>query len=119
MANGKSTNGISVGSLVGDILCCIAAEILESASLNDGEERLFVAIEWGSLREPLYASVKPTLSHQQALLCILIIALARRTLVECHDDVGSNDTLCLHDVFGGEDVFRTVDMRSELTSFLA
>ena len=49
----------------------------------------------------------------------MIVALSGRALVEGHDDVGSDDALGIYHVLRREDMLRTVDVGTELTSFFA
>ena len=101
------------------MLCCILSEVFVSASRNYRKQRLRISVERLGGIETVYAAVKPTLSEAQAVARVGVVALSGRTLVERHDDVGTYYALRVHDVFGREDVFRAVDMRAELTPFLA
>lgn len=55
---GKTTDGISVGTLVGYILSCFSSQFREGTSLYDREETLVVAIERFCLIEALDATVQ-------------------------------------------------------------
>ena len=119
LAHGKTADGVAVGTLVGDELGGVGAQVLVGAALYDGEEALAVTVERLCLVESLDAAVEPALCHFKAALGILAVALSRRALVERHDDVGSDDALSVHHVLGSEDVLRAVDVAAELTAFLA
>ncbi len=56
LSYGKSADGISVSSLVGNIFGCFAAQVREGAALNDREEALLVAVEGLGFVEPLDAA---------------------------------------------------------------
>ena len=118
-SHGKSANGISVGTLVGNIFGSLHAQVFVGAALHNGEECLLMSIERLGLVEALEAPVEPSLSHQEALFGVLIVALSGRALVEGHNDVGSDDALCIYHVLRREDMLRTVDVGTELTSFFA
>ena len=96
----------------------ILPEVLVGTALHDGKQRLVVAVQRLCLVEPLHAALQPPLGESQRLLGILVVAVSRGTLVECHHDVGTDDTLGIHHVLGGEDMLRTVNMAAELTAFL-
>lgn len=57
LSYGKSADGISVGSLVGNVFGCFAAQVREGAALNDREETLLIAVEGLGFVEPLDAAV--------------------------------------------------------------
>ena len=57
LSYGKSADGISVGSLVGNVFGCFAAQVREGAALNDREETLLIAVEGLCFVEPLDAAV--------------------------------------------------------------
>ena len=97
----------------------ILSEVLILTALNDGEEGLAMTIERFGLVETLDTTVEPALGQSQGVLGILIVALARRTLIERHHDIGTDDTLGIHHVLRGEDMLGTVDMTTELASLLA
>ena len=97
----------------------ILSEILVLTALNDGEEGLAVTIDRFGLVETLDTTVEPALGQSQGVLGILIVALARRTLVERHHDIGTDDTFGIHHVLRSEDMLGTVDMATELASLLA
>ena len=50
-------------------------------------------------------------------LCIVIFCRTRSALIECHDYVGSDCPLDIHDPFGREQVFGAVDMGAEFYAF--
>ena len=56
------------------------------------------------------ATLQPALGQAKAVLGIVVVALARRTLVKRHHDVGTDDALCVHHVLGSEEMLRTVNM---------
>ena len=116
---GKTADGISVCSLVGNKLGCFSSQLWEGTTLHDREETLVVTIERFGLIETLETTVQPALCHLKALLGILEVALSWRTLVESHHDVGTDDALCVHHVLWGKDMFASVDMRTELATFLS
>ena len=64
--------------------------------------------------EPLHAPVEPAFGQAKGFLGIFIIGIARATLVERHDDVGTDGTLDVHYLLWCKEVLRTVDMRAEL-----
>ncbi len=57
LAYGKSADGISVGSLVGNVLGCFAAQFGEGAALHDREETLLISVERFGFVEALDAAV--------------------------------------------------------------
>ena len=83
---------------------CLLTQILIGTPLYDGEQALLVAIERFCLIETLDATVEPTLCQAQRFLSIFVIALAWRTLIKGHHDIGTNDALGVHDVLGREDM---------------
>ena len=109
-SHGKTADGISVCTLVGDELGCLAAQFREGAALNDRKETLLIAVERFRLVEALEAAVQPALGELQTLFGVLEIALSRRTLIESHHDVGTDDALGIHHVLGGEEVLAAVDV---------
>ena len=117
-SNSQTTNSVAVSSEISHMFCSILTEILIGTTLHDGEETLFIAIEWLRLTESLHTAFEPALCQSQTLLCVLVITLSWRTLVEGHHDVCSDDALRIHHVLRGKDVLRTVDMATELTTFL-
>ena len=108
--HGQPSDGIAFGAFVRHILGCLLSEVFVGASLHDGEEGLPVSVEWFSLVESLDAPVQPPLGEHQRVACILVVALSRRTFVECHHDVCPYGALCVHDILWGEDVLRAVDV---------
>ena len=118
LAHGQSANGIALGALVGDVLSRLAPQVGIGAALDDRKEGLGVAVEGLGLAETLEAAVEPALGKPKAVLGVGVVALARRTLVERHDDVGTDDALDVHHALGGEDVLRTVDVGSKLAALL-
>ena len=118
LAYGKSTDSISVGSLVCHIFGRLFSQLGEGAALHDGEEALLISVQRFGLVEALETAVEPTLCHLETLLGILEVALSRRTLVERHHDVGTNNSLSVHHVLGCEDVLASVDVRAELAPLL-
>ena len=117
-AHGKSANGITISTLVCNELSSFLTKVFECTSLNNREQALSMTIKRFGFVESLEATVEPTLSHHQALLGILIVALARRTLVESHHDVGTNDALSIHNILRSEDMLRAIDMRTEFATLL-
>ena len=69
-----------------------------------------MTVERFGLVEALEAAVEPSLCELQALAGILIVALAWRTFVESHHDVGSYDALGVHHALGCEYVLRSVNV---------
>ena len=117
--DGGSTTVVETAEYIADVLGGILAQILIGTALNDGEQRLGVAVKGFSIIKTLDATLEPALGEAERLLGILVIALARRALVEGHHDVGTNHALGVHHVLRGEDVARTVDVALELATFLA
>ena len=65
----------------------------------------------------LIATVEPSFGQSKRFLGIFIVRITRRTLIECHHDVGSDDALYLHHTFRSKQVLRAVDVATEGTSF--
>lgn len=63
------------------------------------------------------ATVEPCIGDGQTIGSIFFIAGVRRAFVERHDDVGTDDTLNVHYVFGSEHVVGAIDMRFEFDTF--
>ena len=101
------------------MLGSILTQILLGTTLHDGEERLVIAIEWFCLVETLHATLQPSLCKSQTFRSILIVALSRWTLVECHHDIGTNHAFGVHHILGCEDMFRAVNMTTELATLLS
>ena len=100
------------------MLGSILAQVLIGTALHNGEQRLVVAIQGLGFVKTLYAALQPSLGESQAVLGILIVALSRWALVERHHDIGTNHTLGVHHVLGGKNMLRTIDMTTELATFL-
>ena len=100
------------------MLGCILTQILIGTTLHDGEEGLIITIEWFCLIETLHTTLQPSLRKSQTFRCILIVALSWWALVERHHDVGTNHAFSVHHILGREDMFRAVDMTTELTTLL-
>ena len=58
--------------------------------------------------------VEPAASQRQRLFGIVIVGIARGTLVERHHDVRPDDALRIHHILGRKEVFRAVDVRTEV-----
>ena len=78
-----------------------------------------MAVEGFRLIETFEATVKPTLGHLQAFLCILIVTFAGWAFVKSHHDVCTDDTLRIHYILRGEEVFGTVEVRTKFAAFIA
>ena len=78
-----------------------------------------VAILRLRLVEARDAAVQPAVGQFHRLLGIVVVGIARRTLVEGHHDVRPDGALDVHHAFGREDVLAAVDVRTELGPFLA
>ena len=63
-------------------------------------------------------ALQPPLGERQRLGGVFARCVARRALVEGHHDVGADRALGVHHAFGGEEVFRSVDVRTEVTPLL-
>jgi hypothetical protein len=57
------------------------AQVRVHASLDDGEEALVVAVERLRLRETLRVTLEPALGELERFLCIVVVGVARATLV--------------------------------------
>ena len=119
LAYGKTADGISVGSLVGNVLGCFAAQLWESTTLDDREEALLITVERFCLVEALDAAVEPALGHLQTLLRIHKVALSGRTLIESHHDVGTDDAFCIHHVLWSEEMLAAIDVGTELAALFS
>ena len=93
-------------------------EVGVCASLYDGEQRLVVAVFGLGLMVAVEAAIQPSLGQRQRFGRVFARGVARGAFVESHHDVGADRALGVHDAFGGEEVFRTVDMRPEMASLL-
>ena len=100
------------------MLGSILTQVFVGTALHNGEQRLVVAVQRLRLVKSLHAAFQPALGQSQRVLGILVVALARRTFIEGHHDVGPDDTLGVHHVLGSEDMLRPVDVTAELTPFL-
>ena len=67
--------------------------------------------------EPRDTTVQPTMRHFHGLLGIGILCIARSTLVKSHHDVCPDGTFNVHYSFRSENVFASVDVRTELSTF--
>ena len=101
------------------MLGSILTQVFIGAALNDGEERLTITVEGFRLVKTLHASLQPSLGKLQTISSILVVALAWRTLVEGHHDIGSDGTLGIHHILRREEVFRAINVTTELTTFVA
>ena len=92
---------------------CRTAKVGIDTSLHNREQSLVVSVQRFGFIKMLHTTLEPPLSKGKGFLRIVVIRVARTALVESHDDVGSDDSLCVHVVFRGEDMLRTVDVRAE------
>ena len=99
------------------MLGSLCAQVLEGATLHDGEQALLIAIERFGGIELLDATLQPMLGEFEALLRILPVALPGWTFIECHHDVGADDALCVDDILWSEEMLRAIDMGTKLTTF--
>ena len=118
LADGKTADGVTVGSFVGGMQGGIGAKVLVSAALHDGKQALAVAVERCGLFHATHATVEPALGEAKALFRITVVAVARGAFIERHYDVGSDDTLRVYHVLRGEDVLGAVDVGAEFTPLL-
>src|SRR5574344_926830 len=77
-----------------------------------------ISVERFGLVEMLDAAVEPPVGESETLLGILVIAFARRTFVEGHHDVCSDDALGVHHILRSKYMFAAIDMRTELATLL-
>src|SRR5690606_38619050 len=61
---------------------------------------------------------QPPMGSVHGLACIAIFAWPVCTLVECHDDIGTDRPLGVDDVFGGESVPRAINVGGKKHAFL-
>src|SRR5690606_10997460 len=86
--------------------------------LDYGKQRLRIAIQWFCTIKTIAAALQPTVGHVKGSLSILVITRIWRTLVKCHNDICTDNALRIHDIFWGEQMLRTIDMRTEGHTFL-
>ena len=115
---GEAADRVPVGPFAGHVLGRLDTKILVDTTLHDGEEALRIAIFGLRLVETLEATVEPALRQAQRLLCVVVVGVARATLVEGHDDVRADRALDIHHLLGREEVLRPVDVRAELGALL-
>ena len=117
-SDGESTDRHSRSIETRDILAWFDSEIIIDHSLHDREESLIREslpssdiLEFMPLRDaPCCPSVCPI--HRRS--SIGMSGFATRTLIECHDDIGPERFLDLHDRLGREEMFRAVSMRTKI-----
>ena len=115
---GEAADRVPVGPFAGHLLGRLDTKILVDTTLHDGEEALRIAIFGIRLVETLEATVEPALRQAQRLLRVVVVGVARATLVEGHDDVRTDRALDIHHLLGREEVLRPVDVRAELGALL-
>ena len=113
-AYSQSANSITIAVKITQAFCGILTQVGIYATLYDREEVLLVALEVGGIIKALDTTVEPAMGALHGLLCVLAVGGTRATLVKCHDDVGTNLALDIHDVLGGKHQFTSIYMRREL-----
>ena len=116
-SDGGTTTIVQSAQHIADVFGGILTQVFIGTPLYDGEQRLVIAVEGLCLVEALDASFQPALREPEALLSILVIALAGRAFIESHHDVCTYHTFCVHHILRREDVFGTIDVAAELTTF--
>ena len=114
-ADGQSADGVA-----GQIHCdqpagAAGAQIGEDAALDDAEKglRRTVGALGSELEMALQAALGPAQGHLHRFPCVLASAGEGGALVEDHDDIGAQAVFDLHDLFGGEQVVRAVQVGLE------
>ena len=79
-----------------------------------GEQRLIVAVFGCGLVIAVEAAVEPTLGEVERLGGVFAQGRRPGALVEGHHDVGADRAFGIDNAFGGEEVLRAVDVRSEM-----
>ena len=118
LTHSQTTNSIAIGVILQDILRRLGAKIWIATALHDWEQRLIVSVLRLGLVVLVETAIEPTLGQSQRLGSILLRSIARRTLVECHHNVGANGTLGVDYILGRKEVARTIDVRLEVATLL-
>ena len=110
LANCQTANGIAVGTKIGDKLGRLLTKVFIDTALHNREICLTVAIFAIGCLIVVPSEAQPAQSQRQRLFGILIVGIARRTLVKRHHYVGTDGTLYVDHSLWREQMFRAVDV---------
>ncbi len=109
-ADGEAADGVARLVLAGDELAGLGPQVIVAAALDDGEQRLGVAVFGSGVLHELHATLEPAVGQVHAVLGVFPIRRVGWAFVEGHHDVGTDAPLDAEAAFGAEQVPRAIDV---------
>ena len=106
----KKGDEVFVGTKIGDKLGRLLTKVFIDTALHNRKICLTVAIFAVGCLIVVPSAAQPAQSQRQRLFGILIVGIARRTLVKRHHYVGTDGTLYVDHSLWREQMFRAVDV---------
>ena len=116
-AYGKTADGITFTTLVGNEFSRFSTQFGIYTALNDREESLTITIFVRRRVEAFQSAFQPTVSAFHRVFGIFIVCRTRCALVECHHNISANSALNINHILWREEVFRPIYVRTEYSTF--